>query len=806
MDSLLFDIRYGLRMLAKKPAFTVIAALTLALGIGANTAIFSTVNAVLLRPLEFSQAGQLTTIWENDKASGQSNVGYATFLDFQQRNRSFESIAVSSQWQPILSGDGVAERLSGRRVSRDFFSVLRVRPYLGRDFLPEEDRPNANRSVILTYGLWKRRFGADRSIVGKNIDLSGRSYLVVGVLPESFAPIFDNEGDRVSIWGPLGYDLSLPQACRDCRHLRAIGRLRPEVSIEHAWADLAAISNDLFRAYPTSYSQGGVILVPLKEDLVGKVRTPLYVLLAAVFLVLLIACANVAGLLLSRATERTREMAVRTALGASRWRLLRQLLVEGLLLCVLGGATGVLLGYWSLQWIRSIAGNQVPLVETISLDGRVFAFTLGLSLLSGLIFGLAPGLHFGKADLGERLADGGRSSTSAKRQRLRSALVVGNVAVALVLLLGVGLLVRSLQQLFEVRAGFDSHNVLTANVDVAGPNYRKDEQFIAFYRAVLERIRALPGVESAGLTSQLPLGGNVDGYGVHVEGKLSLNPQNDPSADRYSITPDYLGAMRIPILQGRAFNDEDRSDSMPVVLVNQSLARHMWPNEDPLGKRVKVGGMDGPWRTVVGVVGDVLHAALDAAHTDQIYLPETQFTDGGVVLVVRGKVAPANLAGPVREAIATIDRNQAVSKVATMEQVVRDSVGRRSFVLCLLAVFASLAMILASVGLYGVVSQLVLQRGHEIGIRMALGAEPSAVKQMVLRQGLSLALAGLVIGIPMGLGTGRALSTLLFRVSPADPVSLVAVMLLLFAIAAAATYVPARRAANMNPMVVLRHE
>jgi putative ABC transport system permease protein len=806
MDGFLFDVRYGLRMLAKKPAFTAIAALTLALGIGANTAIFSALNAVLLRPLNFSQSGQLTTVWENDKTSGQSNIGYATFLDFQQRNHSFESMAVSSEWQPILSGEGVAERLAGRRVSQGFFNTLRVTPFLGRDFLPEEDRPNANRSVILTYGLWMRRFGGERSIVGTNVDLSGRSYLVIGVLPQSFAPVFDNEGERVSIWAPLGYDLSLPQSCRDCRHLRAFGRLRPGVSLQQASTDLTVISNDLFRSYPTAYSQPGVILVPLKEDLVGKVRTPLYLLLVAVLLVLFIACANVAALLLSRATERAREMAVRTALGASRWRLLRQLLIEGLLLCLLGGATGILLGYWSLQWMASIAGNQVPLVDTISLDGRVFAFALGLTLLSGLIFGIAPALHFGKADLGQRLADGSRSSTGPKRQRLRSALVIANVAVALVLLLGVGLLVRSLQKLFEVHAGFDAHNVLTAKLDVAGPNYRKDEQIVAFYQQVLDRVRALPGVESAGFTSQVPLGGNVDGFGVHVEGKLSPNPQNDPSADRYSITPDYLRAMRIPVLQGRGFSNEDRSDSLPVVLVNQSLARHMWPNEDPLGKRVKVGGMDGPYRIVVGVVGDVLHAALDAAHTDQIYLPESQFSDTGGVLVVRGTVAPANLAAPVRGAIAAIDRNQAVSKVTTMEDVVRDSVGRRSFVLSLLSIFASLALILAAVGLYGVLSHLVSQRGHEIGIRMALGAEPREVKRMVLQQGLTLALAGLVIGIPLGLGTGRALSTLLFRVSPADPVSFVGVMLLLLAIAATASYVPARRAANTNPVIALRHE
>lgn len=806
MDTLFQDFRFALRMLAKNPGLSLIAVITLALGIGVNTAIFSIVNAVLLKPLGFAEPARLITIWENDKADGRSNTGYPTFLDFQKFNHSFERMAVSSAWTPILEGDRQAERVAGRRVTRDFFATLRVKPLYGRDFTPEEDRPGANQSVMLGYALWQSRFGGDRGILGQKIQLSGRPYTVVGILPANFDPVFDSKGDNTAIWAPLGYDLSLPYACRDCRHLQAIGRLRPGVSVKQAFADLQTISQDLFRAYPKEYSQPGVILIPLQENAVGKTRTPLYALSGAVLMVLLIACANVTGLLLSRTTERRREIAVRTALGATRRRLIRQLLAEGMVLCTLGGGIALCLGFFALRVLPALPAGQVPLIERVSLDSHVLVFTLALSVLSGLFFGVVPALHLGQASLNEALTESGRASASLGRRKLRNVLVVGNVAIALVLLLCAGLLLRSLGELLRVDPGFDSHNVLTATLDVAGPNYKKDPQFLAFYQQVLEKLRSLPGVQSAGITSQLPLGGDVDGFGVHVEGKLSPNPQNDPSADRYSVSPDYLRTMRIPVIRGRGFSESDVTDSPAVVLVNQTLAKRMWPGEDPLGKRVKVGAMDGPWRTIVGIVGDVLHAGLDASHSNQIYLPETQFTDSAVVLVVRTFGPPAELTSGLREAVARIDRNQPLSKIAAMDRVLTNSLAERTFTLGLLGGFAGLALLLAAVGIYGLISYVVSLRGQEIGVRMALGARPTDILQMVLRQGMKLAVLGLLLGVVIGLGAGRALSGLLFHVRPSDPLALVCGAVLLMLTAGLASYLPARRAANADPMMALRHE
>jgi putative ABC transport system permease protein len=642
--------------------------------------------------------------------------------------------------------------------------------------------------------------------VGSTIQLSGRPYKVAGVLPANFDPVFESMGEPASIWAPLGYDVSLPYACRDCRHLQAIGRLRHDVSLKQATADLAGISEDLFRTYPDKYSQPGVMLIPLHENVVGATRIPLYTLLGAVFLVLMIACANVAGLVLSRTNERAHELALRTALGASHGRLVRQLLAEGIPLCLLGGAAGVFISGFLLQGVRLIAADKVPLVEKASSDWRVLAFAVGLSLVSGLFFGLAPALHYATGTPGDRLKESSRSSSGVDRQRLRSALVIANVCIALVLLLSSGLLLRSLSRLLSVDPGFDSSNLLTVNLDVAGANYRKDAQLVAFFDQVLQRIRAVPGVDAAGLTSQLPLGGNVDGYGVHPEGKLSPNPENDPSADRYSVSSDYLRTMRIPLIRGRAFSETDRADTLPVVLVNQTLAQRTWPGEDPIGKRVKVGGMDGPWRTVVGVVGDVLHAGLDAAHTNQIYLPETQFTDSGVVLVVRTSAAPLDLARGVRDAVLGVDRNQSLTKFAAMDQVVAASIAQRRFVLTLISAFAGLALLLAAIGVYGVVNYLVSLRTHEIGIRMALGARPTDILRMVLRHGMRLGLIGVGLGSLLGLGSGRLLASLLFHVSPTDPAPMAGGAVVVILMATLASYVPARRAAKSDPMVALRHE
>jgi putative ABC transport system permease protein len=806
MDTLFQDLRFAIRMLAKSPGFSTVAVLTLALGIGANTAIFSIVDAVLLKPLGFAEPAQLITIWENDKADGQSNTGYATFLDFQKFNHTFERMAVSSTWVPILEGDGQAERIAGRRVSKDFFATLRVKPLYGRDFTSEEDRPGTNQSVILGYSLWQGHFGGDRGILGQKIQLSGRPYTVVGILPANFDPVFDSNGDNAAIWSPLGYDSSLPYACRDCRHLQAIGRLQPGVSLKQALADLQTISQDLFRAYPKEYSQPGIILIPLQEKAVGKSRTTLYALFGAVLMVLLIACANVTGLLLSRTTERRREIAVRTALGATRGRLIRQLLAEGMVLCTLGGGVAVGLGYLATRVLPVVCATKIPLIERVSLDCHVLVFTLGLSVFSGLFFGIIPALHLGQVSLNEALTESGRASAGIGRRNLRSVLVVANVAIALVLLLSAGLLLRSLGELLRVDPGFDSRNVLTANLDVAGASYKKDPQFLAFYQRVLEGVRALPGVQSVGMTSQLPLGGNMDGYGVHIEGKLSPNPQNDPSADGYSISPDYLRSMRIPVLRGRAFSESDRAETQPVVLVNQTLAKRMWPDEDPVGKRVKVGGMDSPWRVIVGVVGDVLHAGLDASQSNQIYLPETQSTDSGVVLVVRTSGPPAELAGGLRRVVADIDKNQPLSKIAPMDEVLIGSLAQRTFTLGLLGGFAGLALLLAAVGIYGLISYLVSLRGQEIGVRMALGALPLDILKMVLREGMKLAAIGLTLGVAIGLSAARALSGLLFRVRPSDPLALVGGASLLMLTAALASYLPARRAAHADPMMALRHE
>jgi predicted permease len=807
METLIQDIRYGWRMLAKSPGFTAVAVITLALGIGANTAIFSVVNAVLLRPLRFSEPGRLMTIWQKAQDDPYSNIGYATFLDWQSQSHSFEHMAVSSQWTPVLGGTQQAERLQGRRVTREFFRVLRAQPLYGRDFLPEEDRRGTNQVVILSYGLWQRKFGGDPSIVGKQIPVNGLPYTVVGILPANFERVFFSDNQVAQIWAPLAYDLNLPWACRTCQHLQAIGRLKPGVSEQQALAEMDAISRNLMRDHPKEYSVAGVVLIPLQEQVVGKTGVTLYTLLGAVLLVLLIACANVASLLLSRATQRGREMAVRSALGASRIRLIRQLLTEGVLLCLMGGTLGLAFGLWGLRLLPLLGSTNIPRIDAVSLDLRVLAFTFGLAMLSGILFGLAPAWQSAHPDINEALKEGGRTSVGGPRQRLRGAFVVSTVALALVLLLAAGLLLRSLGRLLNVDAGIVTHNLLTASIDIAGPKYQEDPPVLEFYRQVLERVRAVPGVENVAIVSQLPLGGNLDEYSIHVEGKMSPNPENDPTGDRYTISPDYLRTMGVPLLRGRTFTEQDRKDSPAVVLVNDTTARRMWPNQDPIGKRLKVGGLDGPWRSVVGVTGDVLHSGLDSPHSLQFYLPETQWwVDSSMVLVVRTFGLPQDVTSAVKQAVAKVDSNAALSKVAGTEQVVGASVGQRRFTLLLLSLFAAVALLLAAVGIYGVVSYFVSMRRQEIGIRMALGARPQDVLHLVLRHGLTLALSGAVAGLLLGTLSARALVSLLFQVRPADPLTLIAVSLLLVLTAALASYIPARRATQVDPMVALRYE
>jgi putative ABC transport system permease protein len=607
------------------------------------------------------------------------------------------------------------------------------------------------------------------------------------------------------IYTPLAYDATLPYACRDCHHLRAVARLRDGVSVAQAGAEMNQISNALYREYPTAYSAPGVPLTPMKDYLVGDVRPVLWALLGSVGFVLLIACVNVANLLLAWAARRQREVALRAALGARRTRMVRQFLTESLLLSFLGGGFGLLLAWGGVGLLQQIRLANLPRLQEIHIDVWTFAFTFGISLITGLAFGLLPAFRASKLDLNEALKESGKSTGGTERHRLRSALVFADVALALLLLTGAGLMMKSFVRLLEVNPGFDPSHTLTLTISLWGPK-AADAPAVAFFDQVLQRVEALPGVESAGIVSQLPLGGNMDMYGVHVEGKSLPNPEEDPSADRYSITPGYLRAMRIPLLRGREFDARDVATSPMVALVNESMARQFWPGEDPIGKRFRMGDTKGPWKTVVGVVGDVLHKGLDAPHTIQVYVPNTQFTDSMVILAVRTSKEPASMAAAVRSEIAALDPQVPVSEVATMEEVVATSVANQRFGALLFLLFGGIALVLTAVGIYGVISYGVAQRIHEIGIRLALGAGRRDVLTLIVSEAMRPALLGAALGLIAAFGLTRLLTRLLYNVEPTDPGVFAAVLLLLIGVALLASYIPARRATRVDPMVALRYE
>ncbi len=808
MSSILQDIRHALRSLRQSPGFTGVAVLTLALGIGANTAIYSVVHGVLLRPLSFSHPENLVVLQERDQEGLATNTGYLTYLDWRARTRSFSELAVAASWMPKLSSaPGMpAERIEGLRVSGDFFRMLGVRPALGRDFLPSEDVTGANRVVLLADGLWRRRFGADPAIVGKTIHLGETPYTVAGVLPRDFESVFSPDPSKpTEIWGPLGYNAALPQACRTCRHLRAMGRLKPSVSPSQALAELETLSASLLREHPTEYSAAGAFVKPFPETLTARTRPALWTLFAAVGLVLLIGCANVATLTLSRAGRRRKEVAVRVALGASRSRIVALFLVEALVLALVGGGIGILTAAWTLQTLVGLAPASLPRIAEVRLEGGVLLYALGVSIATGLLFGLGPALRMSRVHAEPALRETTSGAGSRRARRFAGALVVFDVALALVLLSGALLLTKSASRLLRVQPGFRTEGLLTMEVDVSGARYAENADVNAFWDRVLERVEALPGVTGAGLVSQLPLGGDFDGYGVHAQDKPSLNPDADPGADRYSASDGYLRAMGIPVLRGRGFLPGDRAGAAPVVAVNRALARRIWPDEDPIGKRVQIGGTDGPWRTVVGVVGSVRHTGLDAPETMQIYLPRAQFTDNSMVLVVRA-AHPAALAGAVRAAIAGIDPDQPIARVATMRQLVAASAAPRRFSAGMLTAFAGLASLLASVGIFGVISGLVGQRTREIGIRIALGANRRRIARLVSARTLRLTLAGVGLGLGASLVSSRLIASQLFEVGPRDPVVLGAASALIVAVALISSFVPTRRATRVDPMTALRSE
>jgi putative ABC transport system permease protein len=805
-ETMFQDLRYALRSLRKNPGFTASVILTLGLGIGATTGIFSVVNGVLLRPLPFPAQNHLVMLWEKDKEGLRSNTSWATVTDWNKENHSFTGIAAVSLWLPTIIGPNDAENLVGFRVSSGFFEVMGVRPERGRGFLPSEDVRGNNYVVVLSHGLWRRRFGGDPGIVGQSIQLGSSTYRVLGILPSSFPSVFSSDPRKpADIYTPLAYDATLPYACRDCRHLRAVARLKDNVSITQASSEMSQISESLFRQYPADYSAPGITLIPLKDYLVGDVRQILLALLGSVGFVLLIACVNVASLLMGRASRRRREVALRAALGASRSRIIGQFLTESVLISLLGGAFGLLVASNGISILQRLQPGNLPRLQNVQIDQWTLAFTIGLSAFTGLVFGLAPALRSSRPDLNEALKEGGKSTAGRARHRLRNLLVVADVAFALVLLAGAGLMMKSFVRLLEVKPGFEPSKTLTMNISLWGPK-SKDPEAALFYEQVLERIHVLPGVESAAIVSQLPLGGNSDKYGVHAEGKSLPNPENDPSADRYSISPAYFKTMHIPVLSGREFNSGDRGNSTMVVLVNETAARQLWMGEDPIGKRLRLGDVKGPWRTVVGVVGDVLHKGLDAPHTLQLYVPNQQWVDSTVVLVVRAVRDPATLAPSVRAEIASVEAQVPVSEVATMEEIVSASIGQQRFSVLLFGLFAVIALVLAAVGIYGVISYATAERTNEIGIRMALGARPSEVLKLVVSEGMMPTLLGIILGLAGAFGTTGLLGGLLYGVNPTDPTTLAIACVILIGVALLACYLPARSAVKIDPTISLRHE
>jgi predicted permease len=807
LETLWQDVRFGARTLAKNPGFTAVAVVALALGIGANSAIFSVVNTVLLRPLPFKDPERLVMVWEKGNADEFpiNSTSAANFIDWRDQNQVFEGVAVMGRASFNLTGVGEPVRVDGRRVSANMFRLLGVEPQLGRAFLPEEDDPGAAAVVILSYGLWQRRFGSDPGVVGRPVTINGRSYTVVGVM----SPQFQFPSPQDELWVPIAFS---PQeaANRGNNSYEVLGRMKPGVSLEQAQAEMNTIAARLKQQYPDVVKTDASVVVSLHEQMVGDIRPALLVLLGAVGFVLLVACANVANLLLARAAVRRKEIALRTALGAGRLRLVRQFLTESVLLAALGGAAGLLLSFWGVNLLKSFIPENISEVKAIGVDGRVLVFTLLVSLLTGLIFGLVPAAQAANLDLNEMLKEGGRDSSSGRGgNRVRGLLVVAEVAVSLVLLVGAGLLINSFLRLRNLDPGFRADNLLTMSVMLPQQKYPDHARRVAFFSELTSRVGALPGVRSAAVTNWIPLIMQGDTFGVSVEGRPDPGPDKRPDVITRVVSPGYFDTMGIRLLRGRQFEERlDREDSPPVAVVSETTARRLWPGEDAVGKRIQPGNADPDgWIEVVGVVNDVRQFELTSEPRLQMYLPYVQFQwFVPRQLVVKTDVEPASLAAAVRKTVWELDKDQPVSDVRTMEEVLSNSIARQRFSTLLLGIFASLALLLAAVGIYGVMSYAVAQRTREIGIRMALGAQAGSVLRLMIGQGLKLASAGVVLGLAGALLLTRLMSSLLFGVSATDPLTLVTISLVLVGVALLASYIPARRAAKVDPLVALRYE
>ena len=807
LEDLSQDLRYALRGLRKHPSFTVVAVLTLALGIGANTAIFTVINAVLLKPLPYDRPEQLVVVIEtvSDRPFG---VSFQNFVDWRNQNTVFENItAVRPRESFNLTGAGESERLQGRLVSANFLSTLGIKPIRGRDFLAEDDQPSATPVAIISHALWQRRFGADESITGKPLTLNGQQFIVIGITPPNF--IFGADAD-ISV--PIGLSAERFKLRGKDPGISTFARLKQNASIESANAELNTIAARLEQQYPDTNTGRRVRIESLRESVVGDVRPTLLTLLGAVGFVLLIACANVANLLLTRSAGRQREMAIRTALGAGRMRILRQLFTESIVLALAGGVVGLLLAIWGTSVLSSYIPEGIPRMSELSVDGPVLAFTFGASLLTGLFFGLAPVLQSAKTNLTETLKEGERNS-SPSHNRAGKLLVISEVALTLVLLVGAGLLVKSFWRLSQVNPGFNPENVLAMQISI---NARPEEgpRIDNFLTELRQRVQRLPGVQTVSVSNGLPFEG-ANFPPLVIEGKPAPPPGQDPSALLYIVSTDYFKTMGIDLVRGRLFSSEDRKDSPHVALIDEVFARQHFPNEDPIGKRFKPNTPGAESREIVGVVRHVEHVSLEGqtANTAQFYFNFDQIPVESlsryvrrVNFLARTTVEPLSLAGPIRNQISTLDKDQAVFNVRTMEQALAQSVSARRFSMILLAVFALLALTLAAVGIYGVISYSVAQRTREVGIRMALGAKTTDVLSLVVRDGLKLVLIGIGVGLVGALLLTRLMTTLLFGVTATDAVTYVTVALGLIAVALVACCIPARRATKIDPLVALRFE
>jgi len=801
------DLRYGLRMLARNPGFTTVAVIALALGVGANSAIFSVVNTVLLRPLPYKNPEQLMMVWEENSKQGfpKDTPAAANYVDWRDQNHVFEAMAAFTDASFNLTGMGNPERIEGQRVSASLFPLLGVEPQLGRAFRPEEDQSGANQVVVMSYGLWQRRFGADPGIIGKPINLNGKSFTVVGVMPRSFQ--FPTRNDQ--LWIPIAFDAK-EAGNRGAHYLQVVARMKSGTTLQQAQAEMTTIATRLQQKYPSTNTSIGAVVTPLHEQVVGKIKPALLVLLGAVAFVLLIACANVANLLLARAAVRQKEMALRLALGASRARLIRQFLTESVLLASLGGGVGLLLSLAGLNVLKGFIPPNISQAQNISIDGKVLIFTVLVSLVTGLIFGIAPALQAAHFNLNDTLKETGRDSAAGSRgNRIRGLLVISEVAVSFLLLIGAGLLINSFLRLRHVDPGFRAEKVLTMTIVLPEVRYPDRTRRASFYDELTRRVEALPGVTSAAVVTDVPLTNSGNSVGVSIEGRADPAPDRVPIVITRMISSNYFKTMSIPLLKGRELNEGDKADSPPVAVISETTARLFWPGEDPLGKRIKVGEStsSNKWLKVVGVVKDVRQYELGLEPKPQMYLPHVQneFFEPRA-LVVRTNVDPLSLAATVRRTVWEIDKDQPVSDISSMEQVVSESVARQRFSMLLLGVFAGLALVLAAVGIYGVMSYGVAQRTREIGIRMALGAQRSDVLRLTVGQGLRLVAVGVLIGLAAAFVLTRVMVSLLFGVSPTDSTTFVTISVILISVAALASYIPALRATKVDPILALRYQ